>query len=198
MRLVLTTAVEDCLSNEMGTWQVVIAGSPSVPAWVFMRPYLIGTFLLAPERAIHPQRLIKEVFGAPPASVLEFQRLCAWPIRQALQSLPILVQEKILLNDLLSTFLGFEGKHVRMIELRQQRKITAMGRQGGAIKLSSVRFAFDTSTVDRSLASLCEKMLPIGGAYLAVKEFIVHKLARHEHGMVCGCYVKFSYPPMHY
>lgn len=184
MRLVLTTAVQDDLSNEMGAWQVMISGTPSVPAWTFVRPYLVGTFLLAPQRAMQPQRLIDEVFRATQASALRFQRLCGWPMRQVLQSLPVVVQEKVLLADLLSTFLGFEGKHVRMMQ--QQHEITGMDRQGGATEVSSVRFELDTSTFDRSLASLCEKMLPIGGAYLAVKGFVVHKLARHEHGMVCG------------
>ena len=166
-------AAEGQTSTEAATWQVVVAGTPFLPPWTAQRAYLTGKFLLKPQRhagiAAHSARVVEALFG-PAASQ---HRAADAQQPSLLRTLPAAVQEQLVLDDLLSSFMGFEGKYVRA---------SAGGGPGGGGSVEVV-FALEAESMDHSLASLAERMLPLGGALVGVKAFVAAK-SRHEHGMV--------------
>jgi hypothetical protein len=187
-RLVLSTAPEGDVTSEAATWQVVAAGMPFVPAWATQRLYLAGAFLLAPQRGLQRLRTVSEIFGVS-APLCGRQRLHNDRSIEylPLRALPVAVQEQLLLDDVMAVLLGFEGKYVRVAALDQPGDgggVMRGQRKESAALLSSLRFEFDASAVDRSLVSLCENLLPLGEAYLVVKGFVATRRSMHECGMV--------------
>jgi gamma-tubulin complex component 2 len=92
--------------------------------------------------------------------------------------LPAALQEQLVLDDLLSSYMGLEGKYIKMVP--RAASSAGTGPLGG---LGDAAFVLETGTMDRSLASLAERMLPMSGALVAVKAFVEAK-SRHEHGLV--------------
>ena len=166
----LSTALEGQASTEAATWHVVVAGTPFLPPWTVQRAYLTGRFLLKPQRGKPPLRVVEALFGS------QSSEIAAGP--PALRTLPVALQEQLVLDDLLSACMGLEGKYIKMVP--RAPLVTLAGPFAG---LGDAAFVLEAGSIDRSLASLTERMLPMGGALVAVKAFIEAK-SRHEHGLV--------------
>jgi len=209
-------------SSDACTWTVLVAGAPYVPPWAQQRPYLTGQFLLQSQRSAPSARVVEQLFGAASARFVTSGKNNASSGGGALDSasndghdllpppgsthrdppplssLPASVQEQLVLDDLLSAFMGLEGTYVKAQVVAPSS--TAAGENGakGGRKgrsegndnhpdddnaLSRVEFVFNGLKLDKSLGALAERMLPCGSAYVGVKAF-VHEAAQPARGLV--------------
>lgn len=126
---------------------------PQVPQWVDTRPYLGTGFLLEGSTNSTGGR-----------------------IKSPLSSMPVEVQELIILDELLSAMLGFETRHIQLT-------MTSPG---------VAAFHVDSS-VDGSLMDIVERILPMCQNFIRLEEFLEER-GRYEWGMVnhafCACVQK--------
>jgi len=209
-------------SSDACTWTVLVAGAPYMPLWAQQRPYLTGQFLLQPQRSAPSARVVEQLFGAASARFVAAGQHGASSGGGALDSasddghdllpphgstqqdppplstLPAPVQEQLVLDDLLSAFMGLEGTYVKA-QVMTASSAGENGVQGGwkgrcqdsdhhANKddendLSRIEFVFNGLKLDKSLGALAERMLPCGSAYVGVKAF-VHGAGQPARGLV--------------
>jgi gamma-tubulin complex component 2 len=169
-----------------------VAGSPFVPPWALQRPYLTGRFLLQAQRGAPSARVVEQLFGAAAATASKAGAGDQSHAPPPLSSLPVSVQEQLVLEDLLSAFMGLEGNYVKAKVLDTWS--TAAAEAGAPVaavsaseddesRLSRVAFVLDGLSLDKSLAALAERMLPCGGAYVGVQAF-VSGAGQPERGLV--------------
>jgi gamma-tubulin complex component 2 len=130
--------------NERMVWQVMVASVPVLPFWTTHRPFLVGHFL-------KDSRLLARDKVEDGLHV---------------ELLPLPAQEQLIIEDLLSVFLGFEGKY-----------ITAHSTSQG------LDYELDAANIDVSLAQVAKRVLPIGRAFVVVRGFLSYAV-RYELGLV--------------
>ena len=86
-------------------WNIVLAGTPFMPAWTRSRPYLTTAFL-------------NHSLGAPDTTT-ETQPPRPLQRTLPLSSYPVLLQERMLLEDMLYVLLGIDGRFVEYDEVRK-------------------------------------------------------------------------------
>ena len=109
------------------------ASFPKLPSWLTERPYLTTDFVTKPQ--------------LPPSPC-------------TLGSLPLPIQERAVIEDLLYLMMGIDGRHLRAEPLSHSR--------------SSRQFTVD-KTLDVSLCVLVNRVLPVCGHYSVVSRFIEEK-----------------------
>eukprot|EP00118_Oscarella_pearsei_P007621 m.37909 g.37909 ORF g.37909 m.37909 type:complete len:927 (+) comp32477_c0_seq6:89-2869(+) len=117
---------------------------PDEPEWLLHRPYLSADFVLSSEPSVHEQAVV--------------------PVG----SLPLQVQEFLLIDDLLYVMTGIEGKYILVQPVKR--------------KFSTRKFVTDQS-LDSSLSVLVKRMLPLCTQHSFLCRFI-EEYSQFEHGVV--------------
>lgn len=192
-------------------WQVSLSGIPCLPQWNINRPFLNGKFLVKESnnsesgagaaayasnassmKSSEPSPKVLEALFKNSASTSQSRDYEAYnsskPSKNDLKSLPIALQEKLLIDDLLSVFMGMEGVYIHVDNGQSPSSSKrVVGKSSSNIptnlmnNLSHIKFCVDNA--DISLTQLVNRMLPCGELVVKVKAFITSK-SRHEYGMV--------------
>eukprot|EP00615_Pteridomonas_danica_P004166 CAMPEP_0114331884 /NCGR_PEP_ID=MMETSP0101-20121206/2714_1 /TAXON_ID=38822 ORGANISM="Pteridomonas danica, Strain PT" /NCGR_SAMPLE_ID=MMETSP0101 /ASSEMBLY_ACC=CAM_ASM_000211 /LENGTH=794 /DNA_ID=CAMNT_0001462375 /DNA_START=60 /DNA_END=2441 /DNA_ORIENTATION=+ len=208
---ILRTANE--LQSFSNIWQVSMAGMPCPPSWSLNRPFLTGNFLIDSDKntssssnqstsprksnmdnesrpSYEPSNQILESLFRKNSSSSSSSGSSQNKPKSDLLTLPISLQEKFLLDDLLSVFMGIEGIYIHIQKSSQtlpesQRapnpRSSLSQPTPTLLSLSSVKFVVDDA--DYSLTQLVKCMLPAGELVVKVKAYIA-QMSRHEFGMV--------------
>ena len=180
-RLMPSTAPEHDVPDDSAVWQVVIAGMPFIPAWVKMRRSASKKLSFAPS----------VIFQNPNATVNGLKTIASAGqfsshkegLPDSLQFLPVPTQERLLLEDLLSVFLGLDGKYLSVAETTPP---------GNTYVDATDCFEYSIGKVDQSLAVICQKMLPLGVAFIVASRFVEEKNSTYEYGMVRSIFPHFQ------
>lgn len=123
---------------------------PQMPGWNSSRPYLTGQFILE----------------------IAEQRIGSRESAEVLESYPTSVQETILVDDMLSAFMGLSGTYIRAM------KVNAVG---------GVRLTYEIITkgqLEPALQEMAARMLPLC-EYVAVIQRFVETRREYGWGLVC-------------
>jgi len=165
---VLTCTEPEGFPTECQTWQVVLSGSPCYPSWNQNRPFLSTEFLLTPNRGVltHADTIL---FGAgrQAPKTLPLTPLLSYPVQ---------VQEQLLMEDLLSVLMGFEGRYIR-VSAPSDSESTARA------QIDQVQFVLDPELCNKSLAYAVDRILPLAHCYVNASHFC-REHSRYEYGLV--------------
>ena len=180
------------------TFRIIQASAPSCPAWltdssqsgieaqdavIGGRPFLDGTYLLHPGRDDDlPGGAVQSVFATNSANPPEKQP------GDSLAKQPVQVQEQILLDELLASLMGLEGRYVK-------GKSSSSGTQHdeqkeeGESEMQSFQFSLASysivgGTIDASLRHMMNRILPLSSDFVFVNSFLQTRLCRYEFGSV--------------
>ena len=180
------------------TFRIIQASAPSCPAWladssqpgieardavIGGRPFLDGTHLLHPGRDDDlPGGAIQSVFATNSAHPPEKQS------GDSLAKQPVQVQEQILLDEVLGSLMGLEGRYVK-------GKSSSPGTQhdeqkgDGESEMQSFQFSLGSysivgGTIDASLRHMMNRILPLSSDFVFVNSFLQARLGRYEFGSV--------------
>ena len=193
-----------CRPRKTETFQIFLADAPYCPSWVCTtgeegsdRVYLNGTHLNFPNRH---ERLDEEVELDifPEVEDVDEQRKLLQSL-QSLADLPVDLQEKVLLDEILGAMMGHEGQylHYRSSEDEDDSQDVDSDDNGHRIT-HEPRFGFATQTVlggkiDSSLENIISLLLPLCTNYALVNQYVQTCLNRHECGVVARCLCEAMY-----
>ncbi|KAF0711813.1 Aste57867_5071 [Aphanomyces stellatus] len=155
-----------------GGWEITKASIPYNPPWNRDRAYLTGTFVLettAPED-VEPTK--------------------------SLQQLPLSMQERALVDDILFVLLGIEGRYIRKQDMKLGRssavphfqiQMPRVYRNLSVEIYDHLHFVVDPAVTDPSLAALASKIVVLGEYYIHVAHY-VETHTRYEYGQVCHAF----------
>ena len=173
-RKLLSTTPTDIAPRKLATWQIVVAGMPFMPSWASIYRHESRNLLLSPSHILHHiDSMIDDSSASKSRGFYpSLGRLHKEVLLEPVESLPVVVQERLLLEDLLSFFLGMEGRYFHVARAKQEETITY--------------FSYETGTlcIDQSLAVLCQKLRPLGETFVVVRGFVAEKNSTYEYGMV--------------
>ena len=180
------------------TFRIIQASTPSCPAWLVDssqpgieardaviggRPFLDGTHLLHPGRDDDlPGGAIQSVFAtnsAPPPEKRPEDPLAKQPVQ---------VQEQILLDEVLGSLMGLEGRYVKgktspsEAQHGEQKEDNASEMQSFQFRLAS--YSIVGGTIDTSLRHILNRILPLSSNFVVVNSFLQARLGRYEFGSV--------------
>ncbi|CAK4725728.1 unnamed protein product [Aphanomyces euteiches] len=153
---------------DFGGWEITKASIPYNPPWNRERTFLTGTFVL--EKSTDDPEPIK-----------------------SLQQLPISLQERALVDDLLYVLLGIEGRYIRKQEMKRptaahfQIQLPRVYRDISVEIYDDLHFIIDPAVTDPSLAALASKIVVLGEYYIHVSHY-VETHTRYEYGQVCHAF----------
>lgn len=155
---------DQLLPSKDEVFQLILSSTPPCPQWLTTgcngteeRIFLTGSYLLKPNR--HPAEV-------------EFQM--SEDDRQELSSS---IEESILIDEVIGSFLGLEGRHIKV----QPSSPTEHGTLGSS---SFKLVGTDQVDFDRSLRNLVEQILPMSTSYVRVQHFISSHHPGYEFGRV--------------
>jgi gamma-tubulin complex component 2 len=162
------------------TFQLLLSSTPPCPPWVAGRSvderiFLTGSYLLQPRRNQRSAEFESNLFSghdSHSSSLLEATQRYV-PSDATLSSK---TKEKILIDEVIGSFLGLEGLHIRL-----------KGAKGHTSSLDHFEFQlFDADGVsfDASLRNLVEQILPLSTSYVRVRNFISSRHPGYEYGRV--------------
>ena len=180
------------------TFRIIQASAPSCPAWLVDsaqpgaeaqdavaggRPFLDGTHLLHPGRDDDlPGGAIQSIFATSGAHPLENQS------GDPLAKQPVQVQEQILLDEVLGSLMGLEGRYVKATcslsgtPPDEQKEDIASEIQSFQFRLAS--YSVVGGAVDASLRHMLNRILPLSSNFVLVNSFLSARLGRYEFGSV--------------
>ncbi|RHY32932.1 hypothetical protein DYB32_002101 [Aphanomyces invadans] len=160
------------IGNEHSTtfeWEITKASIPYNPPWNRDRAFLTGAFVLEPTDDV------------------------AEPV-QSLQQLPLSVQERSLVDDILYVLLGIEGQYIKKQDIKRPAVAhyniqlpTRVYRDLSVEMYEQLHFVVDPALTDPSLASLARKIVLLGEFYIHVTHY-VETHTRYEYGQVCHAF----------
>ncbi|GLE06230.1 hypothetical protein PINS_up015472 [Pythium insidiosum] len=139
-------------------WELTKTNIPYDPTWNRTRGYLTG------EALVQRRRRPRDAADAAHVNV------------PPLSTYPPSVQESLLVDDLLYSFVGIEGRYVTL-EVSETTAPSALTVH------RSFRFALPQSGMDPSLSALATRCFPLGEHYLSLVLY-VDEFSRYEHGQV--------------
>jgi gamma-tubulin complex component 2 len=165
---------DQLLPSKDEVFQLLLSSTPPCPPWLVSgsssideRIFLTGSYLL------HPQR-----------HQAEFEYQMSQEDRMELSSS---IKEKILIDEVIGSFLGLEGRHIK---IQPQGPINGGGDASsstaslGLESFSFQLFGTDGVDFDRSLRNLVEQILPMSTSYVRVQNFISSHHPGYEYGRV--------------
>eukprot|EP00899_Mesostigma_viride_P008784 jgi/Mesvir1/17907/Mv12973-RA.1 len=164
-----------CASPKAGPWgRHLVEGVsyPVVPAWNKQRPYLTGDSIFLSGGKAAPAATAK---GAGAGKQPELRRIGTYPPA---------VQELIIIDDILFTMMGIEGKYIKASRRIEPGVVAGAGGKNkpGGTTLPMVRFDVD-DTLNTSLREMAARLLPLCSYQLQVARFVETR-SRFEHGLV--------------
>lgn len=139
-------------------FQLLFASTPPCPQWISggeERIFLTGSYLLQSKRN----------------EELESNRFDK-------SDLSSIVKEKILIDEIIGSFLGLEGVHIKLVKERDTDGRSNIGNSRFAL------FGQDGVDFDVSLRKLVEQILPLSTSYVRVQNFISSHHPGYEYGRV--------------
>lgn len=190
-------------------WQVSMAGVPCLPEWNINRPFLNGKFLIDNEISngnLNSNSNLNNITGnnrksfeaSPKVLELLFKNTRGdtyensynqKPSKNDLLSLPNALQEKLLIDDLLSVFMGMEGVYIHIDnESNKQNQLKTNNTSNRtnddtSVPMNLLHVKFMVENADISLTQLVNRMLPCGEFVVKIKAYVMNK-SRYEYGMV--------------
>ncbi len=180
------------------TFRIIQASVPSCPAWLVDsaqpgaeaqdavaggRPFLDGTYLLHPGRDDDlPGGAIRSIFATNGAHPLKNQS------GDPLAKQPVQVQEQILLDEVLGSLMGLEGRYVKATSSLsgtppdEQKDDIASEMHSFQFRLAS--YSVVGGAVDASLRHMLNRILPLSSNFVLVNSFLSARLGRYEFGSV--------------
>ena len=157
------------------TFQLLLSSSPPCPQWVTGRSkdervYLTGSYILQPRRNQRNAEFESNLFSDRDQSSSILSTVASNA------KLSPEMKEKILVDEVIGSFLGLEGRHIRL-----------KGAKGHTSKLDNYEFQLfraDGVSFDSSLAHLVEQILPLSTSYVRVRNFVSSRDPGYEYGRV--------------
>lgn len=134
---------------------------PATPRWNIERPFLTGQLF----HQLQDSRLNQQLLGSKGVLSDTFSMA---DLNRAIGIFAPSVQELLLIDDLLFTMVGIEGKHISV--------------KRGRLKDTSLSFQIDPS-MDLSLQELAKRILPLCESYIIVNQFTESR-SHFKHGLV--------------
>lgn len=165
------------IPSKFESFQLILQSVPPCPSWAISRGvgerlFLTGSYMLEPRRNQRNAEFETHLFdGSTQLSTPSHFS----PVRVN-PNLSTLDKEKILIDEVIGSFLGLEGLHIRL-----------KGSKGRTSSLDHFEFQLfdaDGVTFDLSLRNLVEQILPLSTAYVRVRNFIVAHYPGYEYGRV--------------
>jgi gamma-tubulin complex component 2 len=158
------------------TFQLLSSSMPPCPQWISGRDtderiYLTGSYLLQPRRNQRSAEFESHLFGGTSMDSGRGSLLQQVPTDETLT--PNL-KEAILLDEVIGSFLGLEGKHIRL-----------KGAKGSTWSLDDFEFHLfnaDGVTFDAGLRNLVEQILPLSTSFVRVRNFVSSHHPGYEFG----------------
>ena len=201
--------------SPLETFRITQASVPSCPSWLVdsshcgseaqdailgARPYLDGTYLLHPGRD-------DDLRGGPTRSTFSSDdaatsssRLDKQPhqtlIGEPLAKQPVQVQEQVLLDEVLGSMMGLEGRFIRSSsskshdqgEVKEDTSSSTSEMQMFRFVLAP--YSIIGGPVDTSLRHIVSRILPLSSNFVVVNSFVSARLGRYEYGMVAHALVE--------
>ena len=165
------------------TFQLLLSSTPPCPPWVSgstfdERIFLTGSYILQPRRNQRSAEFESNLFSgsSSQASTISLLELSQRKQRSTDMNLSSKTKEHILIDEVIGSFLGLEGLHIRL-----------KGIKGHTSSLDHFEFQlFDADGInfDVSLRRLVEQILPLSTSYVRVRNFIGSRLPGYEYGQV--------------
>eukprot|EP00501_MAST-03F_sp_TOSAG23-6_P000895 GSMAST32.ASY1.ANO1.931.1 assembled CDS len=127
------------------SWIITKGRTPWMPDWSRTRLFLTGDFLSCP-------------------SIKDTQTKCSAP---DLNDHPLELQEHIIIEDLLYTMVGIEGRYIRIIDTPN---ISTMSHS------TEITFSLDSNVMDASLGFLVKRFLPLCNHYAWLERFVTRHM----------------------
>jgi gamma-tubulin complex component 2 len=164
------------LPSRNETFQLVSHATPPCPAWISGRDaderiFLTGSYLLQQQRNQRSAEFESNLFVANGQPSILAGRM-QWGNIHLSSSL----KEKILLDEVIGSFLGLEGKHVRLK--------AATGRTVCLDDFEFQLFDADGVTFDVGLRNLVDQILPLSTSFVRVQNFVSSHHPGYEYGKV--------------
>eukprot|EP00980_Cylindrotheca_fusiformis_P011700 scaffold2783_cov129-Cylindrotheca_fusiformis.AAC.1 len=157
------------LPSKDEVFQFLLSSNPPCPPWLALgntssatdeRIFLTGSYLLQPKR--HHAELEAQLS------------------REETTQLSSSIKEKILIEEVIGSFLGLEGRHIKV-----QPSAPNHNNSDASLDLQSASFQLcgaDGVDFDRSLRNLVEQILPMSTSYIRVQNFISSHHPGYEYG----------------
>jgi hypothetical protein len=168
--------------SKLETFQLILHSIPPCPSWAISsgadeRHFLTGSYMLELNRNFPTAEFEARLFdGRTQASMPSFfSSLGVNP------NLSLVEKEKNLIDEVIGSFLGLEGRHIRL-----------KGNMGGVIldRFEFQLFDADGVTFDLSLRNLVEQILPLSTGYVRVQNFIASHYPGYEYGRVMQAFAE--------
>ncbi|TMW60195.1 hypothetical protein Poli38472_000237 [Pythium oligandrum] len=145
----------DGMHDLLQHWEITKSNIPYDPAWNRDREYLTGEafFQQDPKRTTDTMDL-----NLPPLSTF-----------------PISIQERIMVDDLLYTFVGVEGRYIKL-------EVTESALTPSTL-IRMHKFVMNQHGMDPSISTLASRCFCLGEYYLKLAVY-VERFSRYEHGQV--------------
>ncbi|RHY62337.1 hypothetical protein DYB38_000249, partial [Aphanomyces astaci] len=153
-------------------WEITKSSIPYNPPWNRDRVFLTGAFVLEPAHEDVAEKPVK-----------------------SLQHLPLTLQERALVDDILYILLGIEGQYIKKQEIKRPSTSahfhiqvpTRLSRDVSADMYDLLHFVIDPALTDPSVAALARKIVVLGEFYIHVTHYI-ETHTRYEYGQVCHAF----------
>ena len=175
-----------CVPNDNQVFYFLHATVPTTPLWICTsentsfsdrNAFLEGSYLTMPGRHKLSQSVHASVFDKPSVGTVSLPGLEdeEWSRRQLTTAAG---QEQYLVDQVLGSFLGLEGPHIKAHTVKQ----TTSGRSPTV----SFRLEQDNKDIvwDANLRNLVEQLLPLSDAFVNVRQFVSSHLPGYEYGFV--------------
>ena len=165
------------LPSRSEIFQLVIRSTPPCPPWISgkdsdHRIFLSGSYLMQPQRNQRSASFEAGLFvGSSQSSILSNRRSLG-----GLGHMPGDLREKVLMDEVIGSFLGLEGKHIRL-----------KGAKGRTCNFDDFEFQlFDADGVsfDISLRNLVDQILPLSTSFVRVRNFVASHHPGYEYGKI--------------
>jgi gamma-tubulin complex component 2 len=159
------------------TFQLFSASSPPCPPWVTgdadERMFLTGSYLLQPRRNQRSAAFESNLFVgvSQPSGFSNMESSQRVDVNLSPKT-----KEVILLDEVIGSFLGLEGRHIRL-----------KGIKGHTSSLEHFEFQLfdaDGVTFDTGLRNLVDQILPISTSFIRVRNFVAAHYPGYEYGQV--------------
>jgi gamma-tubulin complex component 2 len=162
------------------TFQLLLSSTPPCPQWITGRSmdervFLTGSYILQPRRNQRSAEFETNLFSgahSQGSSALSYMERHT----PSDANLSAQVKEKILIDEVIGSFLGLESRHIRL-----------KGTKGHTSSLDNYDFQLfgaDGVSFDVSLTHLVEQILPLSTSYVRVRNFISSHNPGYEYGRV--------------
>ncbi|KAL7443740.1 hypothetical protein ACHAXM_009023, partial [Skeletonema potamos] len=173
-----------CKPRKTETFQFVAANAPLSPDWVYStvegvdRVFLSGSYLSEQGRHTLPLEMEQDLFPESRSA----SRLGGIS-HQQLVELPVDMQERVLLDEIVGAMMGLEGQFLRFhsMEVGETEEGEEYVEPSG---FGFASFSYIGGNLDSSIQNILSRMLPLCSNYVHVNQYVSSCLGMYECGIV--------------